>query len=58
VDRYGERRPAARVRATSPGEVPAQIHASESFSRLVAYTSPYLFWAMVGSLTIGILLLQ
>ena len=58
MDRNGERHPAARVRATNPGEVHPQIHASESISRLVAYTSPYLFWAMIGSLTIGILLLQ
>ena len=58
MDKYGETHPDALLRAARQDEMHTQIHASESISRLVAYTSPYLFWATVGGLTIGILLLQ
>lgn len=36
----------------------SELNASEPMSRLVAYSSPYIFWATVVSLSAGILLLQ
>jgi len=55
VDLYDERQAQAPVSAAN---MPAELQASESFSRLVAYASPYLFWSMVTFLGVGLVALQ
>ena len=49
VDQYTDR--AAR-------DISGEVHASEPLSRLVAYSSSYIFWVTVVCLSTGILLLQ
>ena len=58
MDRYDERHAEMPARASQAGDVPAQLHASESVSRVVAYTSPYVFWVTVAILSMAIILLQ
>lgn len=57
MDRYDERNAPLRAGARNLGDLP-ELHASEPMSRLVAYSSPYIFWATVVSLSMGIVLLQ
>ena len=54
MDTYRERA------AQAPGDltVAADFEASESVSRMVAYSSPYIFWVTVVGLSAGILMLQ
>ena len=58
VDRYDERHTETPVRASKRVDMPGQLHASETASRLVAYSSPYIFWLTVIALSAAILLLQ
>jgi hypothetical protein len=55
VDLYDEGQAEAPIGAVN---MPAELHASESFSRLVAYASPYLFWSMVTFVGLGLVALQ
>ncbi len=54
MDQYNERA------AEAPGDiaVTGDFEVNESVSRLVAYSSPYIFWVTVVALSAGILMLQ
>ena len=55
VDLYDEGQAEAQVGVSN---MRVELQASESFSRLVAYASPYLFWSMVTCVGLGLVALQ
>ena len=54
MDQYNER----AVEASGDLAVSGEFQASESVSRMVAYSSQYIFWVTVVGLSAGIFLLQ
>ena len=58
MDLYDEGQAQARLGTSHTANMPADLQASESFSRLVAFASPYIFWSMVGVLSVGLVALQ
>ena len=55
VDLYDKGQAEAQVGVSN---MRVELQASESFSRLVAYASPYLFWSMVTCVGLGLVALQ